>query len=1084
MTEILQSLRSIIGRSPELQQLQDFFKHKRVSLSGIAGSLSCFVAAEIWQKQQRNIVIIAPNPQIAEYHRDDLSLLFGEDVVGYFPRAETHARGRYFRATSDEFRVDALEKLLQPPPAILVTEIGALFESILEKHRFESSVLTVQRGEDYNFEQLINQLVSSGYSRESAVTQPLDLSVRGGIVDVFPLGAENPYRLEFFGETLDSIRTFNISSQRSVARVDSVRIPPAVSDNGEEHSESAYLWDYFDETTILYWFSEEDISDHDLLQDDENASNLELIRDSFQNFIVSRLPSSENDLNLHSSAQDPMRGDIELLQSEVDNLLEQDYQVYICCENAEQVFRLKKLLIPNNQLSIISQELSRGFVFSSAKIAVFTDHQIYSRFRSRRTFQKFAHEEIPRSVDHLSLGDFLVHQDYGIGVYRGLQTMTRGKSEFECLVIEYQDGDKVFVPLQKFHRVQKYQGTEGTSPRIHKLGGSVWERAKQRSREAASEIAEDLVQLYAQRHSVKGYSFSEDDEMQYAMESAFIYDETEDQILATHEVKEDMESPFPMDRLLIGDVGFGKTEVAIRSAFKSVMDSKQVAVLVPTTILSEQHYVTFTERLERFPVRIAAISRFRSTKEQKDILHKLKSGDIDIIIGTHRLLSKDVQFKNLGLVVIDEEHRFGVKHKEKLKKMVENVDVLSMTATPIPRTLQLSLSGARDLSKIETPPKERLPIYTEIASFEDSFIREVIMREINRGGQVYFVHNRIQSIDVIKKRLVNILPDLRFAVGHGQMPGASLEKVMLDFLHRKYDVLISTAIIESGIDIPNVNTIIINRADHLGLAQLYQLRGRVGRANRRAYAYLLVPSKSTMTGDARNRLQTLESFTHLGAGFQIAMKDLAMRGAGNLLGMKQSGYIDAVGFDLYMEMINEEIQKHQIERGLESLPGDETVETEVNTLFETLIPEEYVPDPDQRIDFYRRLSGAKSQEEIQGLSDEIEDRFGPIPNETNNLIESIHIKVLSSKLGIERITVSRERARGQFVTNDSMKSFVNFDQIVPSMLELSENTFIPKFTPDTQLHFILKYRNHSHQLTVLKYYLKQLLERVKFSNSS
>jgi len=1084
MTDFLQTIQASLAETPAFQQLHGFSDKNNISLSGISGSLSSFVSAEIWRLHKNNLIVITANQPSAEYHRDDLSLIFGEAVVGYFPQSETHARGRYFRATSDEFRVDAIEKLLRQSPALIVAEIGALFEPIMEKRRFQSDVLTISLNQEYDFERLIDRIVNSGYSRESAVTQPLELSVRGGIIDVFPLGAEYPYRLEFFGETLDSIRTFNISTQRSIDKVESVRIPPAVSGTGEQSEQFAHLWDYFDESTVLYWFAEEEIFDREIVQEENNADDLELVRDSFQSYSVSSLPSVETDINFRSSAQDPMRGDIELLHSDLDNLLEQNHQIYICCENAEQVFRFKKLLSPNEKITILSQELSKGFVYPSAKLAVYTDHQIYSRFRTRRTFQKFAHEEIPRTVDHLSLGDYLVHQDYGIGVYRGLQTVTRGKSEFECIVIEYQDGDKVFVPLQKFHRVQKYQGTEGTSPQIHKLGGTVWERAKKRSREAAGEIAEDLVQLYAQRHSVKGYQFSEDDEMQYAMESAFIYDETADQITATHEVKEDMESPFPMDRLLIGDVGFGKTEVAIRSAFKAVMDSKQVAVLVPTTILSEQHFVTFSDRLERFPVRIAALSRFRTSAEQKKILARLKAGELDIIIGTHRLLSKDVKFKNLGLVIVDEEHRFGVKHKEKLKKIVENVDVLSMTATPIPRTLQLSLSGARDLSKIETPPKERLPIYTEIASFDDSFIREVIMREINRGGQVYFVHNRIQSIDVIKKRLVNIMSDLRFVIGHGQMPGDKLENVMLDFLHRKYDVLISTAIIESGIDIPNVNTIIINRADHMGLAQLYQLRGRVGRANRRAYAYLLVPSKTTMTGDARNRLQTLESFTHLGAGFQIAMKDLAMRGAGNLLGMKQSGYIDAVGFDLYMEMINEEIQKHQIERGMESLPGGETVDSEVNTLFETLIPEEYVLDPDQRIDFYRRLSAAKSLEEINELSDEIEDRYGPIPNETNNLIESMRVRVLSSKLGIERITISKERVRGNFVENDSMQSFVNFDQIVPSMLELSDNTFIPKFTPDTKLHFILKYRNHSQQLIVLKYYLKQLLERVKFSNSS
>jgi transcription-repair coupling factor (superfamily II helicase) len=613
------------------------------------------------------------------------------------------------------------------------------------------------------------------------------------------------------------------------------------------------------------------------------------------------------------------------------------------------------------------------------------------------------------------------------------------------------------------------------------LGSSRWETTKSKTRDAANEIADDLVKLYGTRHSIEGYEFQKDTEYQLEMESAFLYDETEDQIRATEEVKDDMESKFPMDRLLIGDVGFGKTEVALRAAFKAVADSKQVGVLVPTTILAEQHFATFKERLERFPVRIASLSRFRTKSEQKKILNKLKSGGIDIIIGTHRLLSKDVIFQDLGLVIVDEEHRFGVRHKEKLKQMTENIDVLSMTATPIPRTLQLSLSGARDLSKIETPPKERLPIYTEIASLEDDFIREVIMREINRGGQVYFVNNRIQNIRVLEKRLKTILPDLRFVVAHGQMNSDELERVMVDFLHRRYDVLISTAIIESGIDIPNVNTIIINRADQMGLAQLYQLRGRVGRANRRAYAYLLVPSTHTMTDEARSRLQTLESFTHLGAGFQIAMKDLAMRGAGNMLGTKQSGFINSVGFDLYMEMVAKAIQEKQIDKGLSSVPTKETVETDVSTSFETFIPEDYVPDPDQRIDLYRRISGALTLEELDDISEELEDRFGPTKEESQHLLESMRIKVLCTNLGITRLYVKKDRVSGQFIPDDKMQSVINYEMVVPKMLELSENLFIPKFVPGEQLNFTLKYRDSQNHLNVLKYYLMELYEAVKFS---
>jgi len=1082
MTNYLLSIQESVRRSPEFQHLLDI-KEDSIEITGLAGSLYSFVAGELWCDRESTFLVVAPNQRSAEYIRDDLSVMYGEEVVGYFPRRETHGRGRYFRATSEEFRIDSLEKILRNEPAIIVAEHEAVSDAIIERGRFEQRTLEIIAGGEYEFESLIRQLVSYGYSKEATVTQPLDISVRGGILDIFPLGAENPYRLEFFGDTLESLRSFSITSQRSIEKKVRVKIPPGLTNDQSDEEPYSYLWDYLPEKSTIFWEAFDTI---ETAQDTAN-SNPDFIPDEqFRHIFSYHVPAKAENIviNFKSTAQDTLRGDLEVLQSQITNDLLQGNSVYICCENAEQVHRLKKVLEPHKAQHIISQELSRGFSYPSAEIALFTDHQIYSRYKPRRTFQKFAHEEIPKTVDHLSLGDYLVHQDYGIGVFRGLKKVKQRSGEYECIVIEYQENDKVFVPLQKFHRVQKYQGTEGTSPTIHKLGTNRWERQKRRTLEAVDEIAEDLVELYARRHNIEGHRFSDDTEYQAQMESAFLYEETDDQIQATEEVKEDMESAFPMDRLLIGDVGFGKTEVAMRAVFKSVMDSKQVAVLVPTTILAEQHLTTFEERLQRFPVRISSLSRFRTKSEQANILNKLQSGELDVIIGTHRLLSNDVDFHDLGLVVVDEEHRFGVKHKEKLKKMAERVDVLSMTATPIPRTLQLSLSGARDLSKIETPPKERLPIYTEIASFEDDFIRDVIMREINRGGQVYFVHNRIQNIQTIHKRLVTIMPDVTFAVGHGQMKGHELEQVMYDFLHRKFDVLISTAIIESGIDIPNVNTIIINRADHMGLAQLYQLRGRVGRANRRAYAYLLVPSAQTMTEDARNRLQTLESFTHLGAGFQIAMKDLAMRGAGNLLGVKQSGFIDSIGFDLYMEMINKAIQEKQIEKGLQPIAASETVDSEIHTAFETYIPEEYIADPDHRIDLYRRLSAANSVDEVDEIEEEFEDRFGPIPVPAQNLTEAMQVRCLANQLGVKKLRVNSVKVSGTFMPDEKMQNLINYDLMVPTMLELSESLFIPKFVPDNQLSFVLKYRQQRNQLETLKYFLMQVLQTVKFSESN
>lgn len=1076
MSEHISKIQRIISKSADFKKLADLIPSD-VSISGVTGSFASILIGELSEVKQHSILVVAPNQQSAEYIRDDLSVLYGEERVGFFPKSETHAKGRYFRATSEEFRVDALEKLISSQMHIVVADLAALSDPILNRIQFESQTLLLEKDEEYPLEVLIEQLTGYGYTRESAVMQPMELSVRGGILDVFPLGAENPIRLEFFGDVLESIRTFSITTQRSIELTDSVKIPPGLQNQHDEEDPS-HLWDYLTEDNSVFWHYFDEISDTAA----ESDISLEALF-GFPSIKNYRMSSANVLIDVHfgTSGQESLHGNLDIFQSQLDNDLSSGHHVYICCENQEQVFRLRKVINPAENQFIFSQELSRGFTYPSEHIVVYTDHQIYSRYKPRRTFQKFSHEEVPKTVDHLSLGDYLVHQDYGIGIYQGLQKVRQRGGEYECIAIEYQDGDKVFVPLQKFHRVQKYQGTEGTSPQIHKLGSTRWDTTKSKTRDAANEIAEDLVKLYGTRHSIQGYEFQKDTEYQVEMESAFLYDETEDQIRATEEVKDDMESKFPMDRLLIGDVGFGKTEVALRAAFKAVANSKQVGVLVPTTILAEQHFTTFQERLERFPVRIASLSRFRTKGEQKEILSSLKAGRLDIIIGTHRLLSKDVIFQDLGLVIIDEEHRFGVKHKEKLKQMTENIDVLSMTATPIPRTLQLSLSGARDLSKIETPPKERLPIYTEIASLEDDFIREVIMREINRGGQVYFVNNRIQNIRVLEKRLKTILPDLRFVVAHGRMNSEELEQVMVDFLHRKYDVLISTAIIESGIDIPNVNTIIINRADQMGLAQLYQLRGRVGRANRRAYAYLLVPSTHTMTDEARSRLQTLESFTHLGAGFQIAMKDLAMRGAGNMLGTKQSGFINSVGFDLYMEMVAKAIQEKQIDKGLTSVPTKETVETDISTAFETFIPEDYVPDPDQRIDLYRRISGALTLEELDDLNEEIQDRFGPLHHESEYLLESMRIKVLCTNLGITRLNVKKDSVSGQFIPDEKMQSMINYEMVVPKMLELSENLFIPKFVPGEQLNFTLKYRADQNQLNVLKYYLMELYEAVKFS---
>jgi transcription-repair coupling factor (superfamily II helicase) len=731
----------------------------------------------------------------------------------------------------------------------------------------------------------------------------------------------------------------------------------------------------------------------------EWASSLEFL-EKHATVNVSPLKSREDDYSLDVRSPDPFAGSLKILREALIEAAGRGYETFILCDNIGQAERLEEIVPGEDaRVTIAVGLLSQGFAFPEINLQVLTDHEIFGRYRRRPRYPRFKGEGPVESYRALSLGDFVVHIDHGIGRYGGVERLTLEGRETECLLINYQGGDRLYVPIEQLDLLQKYIGKDSEPPSLSKLGGASWERVKARTKKAIKQMAEELIKLYALRQARPGFAFSTDTRWQRELEASFIYDDTPDQLRTTYEIKSDMQTDKPMDRLICGDVGYGKTEVAVRAAFKAVQDGKQVALLVPTTVLAQQHFHTFRERLAEYPVKVEMLSRFRTRKEQKGVVEELKAGQVDIVIGTHRLLQKDIEFNDLGLVIIDEEQRFGVAHKEKFKHLRATVDVLTLTATPIPRTLHMALMGARDMSIIDTPPRGRLPVDTELVKFDEEIVVSAILRELDRGGQVFFVHNRVETIDTVAAHLMGLLPNVRFAIAHGQMKERDLEKVMLEFIDREFDVLVSTMIVESGLDIPNVNTIIVNRAESLGLAQLYQLRGRVGRSKHRAYAYFLVPKKRRLTDVQRKRLRALTEFTELGSGLKVAMRDLEIRGCGNILGPEQSGYVAEVGFDLYVKLLEEAVKE------LKGEPVEARISTKIETDIPAFIPETYVEDEKQRVIFYKKLVEARKLEDVEGLEQELVDRFGRVPYEGLNLLEFQRLRILGADAGVERVSV-------------------------------------------------------------------------------
>ncbi len=1007
-------------------------------ISNLSGSSKAILVGELC-KNHKNVLILFSDFKSAEEFYIELNIL------------EVKSRVILFTDFSAESIQEKIVSITKSEHNVVISTYNILDYKFPVKEKLQNSITQISVGSELDYDEFVEYLNLINYSKDKFVELPGCYSIRGSIIDFWSYSEKHPVRIEFDGNFVESIRYFDEESQRSFEKVNSVTLSSLVDDSPQNNSSTifSYLSDCLVITSeyelvkflqSLSLFSFNQSATHSFpksldSESEEMAPSLELelnteisINEVIKTFsdstwLIERELYDKERINLNISPAPTIKSNFDLLFRTITDYVQKNFKIILCTENDIQKERLNDLLVDYDKyyeeliyqsiLSIITFPIKEGFICTKDKLLLLSDYQIFNKpYRAFLPSEKRIKKSKPKNLSSIKRGDYVVHENYGIGKYVGLETIKFGEVSQEAMKIIYADDDVVYVNLNFLNQVKKYSSDDNLTPTLTKLGSSEWFNKKARAKKKIKEAARELIELYAKRKATKGFQFSPDTIWQKELEASFIYEDTPDQARASEEVKIDMENENPMDRLICGDVGFGKTEIAVRAAFKAVQDSKQVALLVPTTILAEQHYNTFKDRLSQFPVKINVLSRFQSNKEQKQIIKKLESGEIDIIIGTHRLLSSDIKFFDIGLLIIDEEHRFGVTAKEKLKQLKVNVDTLTLTATPIPRTLNLSLLGARDLSIIATPPPNRQPIYTNVSVFDIKKIREWILYEVSRGGQVFFVHDRIESIDKIAEYLKRHIPEVRIGIAHGKLTPSKLEEVIHKFLNKEFEVLLSTKIIESGIDIPIVNTIIVNRADKFGLAELHQLRGRVGRSNRQAYAYFLVPSTQGLTKKALKRLQAVEEHSEIGAGFNLSMRDLEIRGAGNLLGKEQSGFIEEIGFDLYIKLINEaveELKHNEFKETFKSLPKSiEKSDTKIETYFEIGIPESYVPSQSDRLSFYTELFSAASIEEIEEVKNEIIDRFGSPPDMVNRLILSAMLKYYSSFSLFEKIIIQRK----------------------------------------------------------------------------
>ncbi len=1025
---------------------------EKFHLRGIIGSSKTILLSSLFQKADKNFIILLNDREEAAYFYDDFNNLgFKEDIL-FFP--SSYKRSVQFDQTEQENIVQRTEVLnllsKNEKPYIILTYPEALIEKVISHSSLESNTLQVKTKDKISIEFINEFLYEYGFERVDFVYEPGQFSVRGSIVDIFSFSHEDPYRLDFFGDEIDSIRSFDIDNQLSKDKFTKITIVPNIqNDNIEgdrvsfvEFLETQSLWfgnnlnQFFDRISDIYRLTIVERNDENIIENIIAGNKLQNQFDDktvfdFGNdlaFSVSQV------LEFSTSSQPVFNKNFQLLGENLIELSKNKYKLFILSNQEKQIERLQSIFEDTNvkvKFNPVNFILHEGFIDHELKACFYTDHQIFERYHRFKLKSRKAQKEAIslQELNKLHPGDYVVHIDHGIGKFAGLaKTEVNGKMQ-EAIRLVYKNNDSLLVSIHSLHRISKYKGKDGGEPKINKLGTGAWQKMKNRTKAKVKDIAKDLIALYAKRRAEKGFAFSHDSYLQTELEASFIYEDTPDQEKATAAVKGDMEKTMPMDRLVCGDVGFGKTEIAIRAAFKAVSDSKQVAILVPTTILALQHFKTFSERLKDFPVNIGYVSRLKSTSEIKDTLKEVAAGKLDIIIGTHRLVSKDVKFKDLGLLVIDEEQKFGVSVKEKLKQFKVNVDTLTLTATPIPRTLQFSLMGARDLSIIQTAPPNRYPIVTEVHGFNEQLIKEAIQYEVDRNGQVFFIHNRVQNIMEVEATIKRIVPGVKTIVGHGQMEGPKLEKVMLDFINGKFDVLIATTIIESGLDIPNANTIIINKAQNFGLSDLHQLRGRVGRSNKKAFCYLIAPPLSSVSTEARRRLQAIEQFSELGSGFNIAMQDLDIRGAGNMLGAEQSGFIADIGFETYHRILNEAIQ--ELKQGeFKDLFKDEDKQQSqaflnikyvndcvIDTDMELLFPSEYIPGNSERMMLYRDLDNIDDAEQLENFRKDLKDRFGTIPSESKELLDILPLRWKAIELGMEKIILKNKKMICYFVSD-------------------------------------------------------------------
>lgn len=1082
-----QELLQLYQNNPRLFQLADkisFAQPQKIYAKGLLGSSPVFLTAATFLHpscQQLNHLVILNDAEEAAYFHNTLENLTGALDIFYFPSSFKNRKNyRLLNSSHVMLRTEALTKIAAGGnKKILVTYPEALFEKVVVPSTLSSNIIHIKAGDSLNVEQLLLKLNDYGFERTDFVYEPGQFAIRGGILDIYSFGNEKPYRLELFGNDVDSIRIVDPETQLSERKLLQVSIIPNV-DTQFENEERVSLFDFLPENTVT-WIQDYELCKERLIDTEDELRGFLQIEQSFRSEVRNEKPDHKSrpssrsgsevdeddklqkkdikaddfitavdfeersiekhliefghrstvsgqlvEIEFHTKEQPAFNRQFELLIRDLKNWESKGFQLYLFADNPKQLERLQTIfddLKADIVFNPITTSIHEGFIDEDLKIVCYTDHQVFQRYHKYRVKQAYNKNKALtlRMLRELQPGDFVTHIDHGVGVFSGLQKIEANGKVQEAVRIIYKDSDILYVNINSLHKIAKYTGKEGSVPKVNKLGSDVWNKLKDKTKTKVKEIAFDLIKLYAQRKAQQGFAHAPDNYMQTELEASFIYEDTPDQSKATADVKKDMESSSPMDRLVCGDVGFGKTEVAIRAAFKTCVDGKQAAVLVPTTILAFQHYKTFSDRLKDFPVTVDYINRFKSAKEKKETLRKVEEGKIDILIGTHGILGKEVKFKDLGLLVIDEEQKFGVGHKEKIKTLRTTVDCLTLTATPIPRTLQFSLMGARDLSIINTPPPNRQSIQTEVQVYNEDFIRDAVYFETERGGQVFVIFNRISGLAEMASIIQGLCPDLSIGYAHGQMEGHELEERILDFIDKKYDVLVCTNIVESGVDIPNVNTIIVNNAHQFGLSDLHQLRGRVGRSNKKAFCYLLAPPMSTLPNDSRKRLQTLEQHSELGSGFQIAMRDLDIRGAGNMLGGEQSGFMAEIGFEMYQKILDEAIRELKRTQFKELFKEEITKQDDyvqdctIDTDLEILIPDEYVESIAERLSLYQRLDNCETEEDLALMRQELSDRFGPLPQQVEDLFITVSCRKLAVELGFEKMSLKLDVLRCYFI---------------------------------------------------------------------